>query len=482
MIRLLKSCRFVIGRSFAVWLLVFPLSLVNPVRCFALITGGEGNQPLNDPGWPPGAAKVFNWPTRVAWWEGPPYGGGQWHAECKGDAQVVNEVLKAFQRIQTSKKRLIVRDGIGFSFWLDPNGERRADRSTKIDWEFTVWHPDGWQVQKRLPPRLSALSDASEAAPIPEICIYCASVRWSEIQVPPGIEIVDQRLEAHGFKISDGRVIEGSIKDAASGQPLPATVRVESIQRKPGGGYEYQLEAETSANAQGRWFFKDFSDQWSRLIASIDGYAPRIICHVKYDRQPGWERVDTLLAPAAQLSGRVIDQDGKPLKGVQIKLRDLSCDSASEYEIPESSEITSDSDGRFVLESLPQGTARLNGYLSGYHGPGLGLDVRIPGDDVQLPLYKAASLRVHVRFGQPRAGSGYIVHIAPEGGNKIGSWGGSANLDQHDSVHFQNVPPGRYLVYGRPNPGGAGQQTKDVLVTLEGGRETVIEITAVSDQ
>jgi hypothetical protein len=34
----------------------------------ALIFGGEGNDPLNDPGWPVGAAAVFNVTERVAYW------------------------------------------------------------------------------------------------------------------------------------------------------------------------------------------------------------------------------------------------------------------------------------------------------------------------------------------------------------------------------------------------------------------------------
>ena len=60
-------------------------------EAFALITGGEGNTPLADPGWPRGAAAIFNVGARVAWWEGPPFGGGQWHAECRGDAQAFNQ-------------------------------------------------------------------------------------------------------------------------------------------------------------------------------------------------------------------------------------------------------------------------------------------------------------------------------------------------------------------------------------------------------
>src|SRR5262245_57872200 len=38
-----------------------------------LIRGGEGNKPIDDPGWPAGAAVLFNHEGRIAWWEGPPF-------------------------------------------------------------------------------------------------------------------------------------------------------------------------------------------------------------------------------------------------------------------------------------------------------------------------------------------------------------------------------------------------------------------------
>src|SRR5262245_49176070 len=79
---------------------------------FALIEGGEGNEPIHDPGWPGGAAAVFNHAGRVAYWVGPPFGGGQWHAECKGDADALNELLLNFARLDVKNKRIVVHDGV----------------------------------------------------------------------------------------------------------------------------------------------------------------------------------------------------------------------------------------------------------------------------------------------------------------------------------------------------------------------------------
>src|SRR5262245_58152851 len=107
----------------ATWLLAAAIAAVPFRPAVALIMGGEGNKPIADPGWPKGAAVIFNHPGRVAWWEGPPFGGGEWHAECRGDAKALSAVLADFAQLESRNKRVILHDGVGHSFWLNPNDE-----------------------------------------------------------------------------------------------------------------------------------------------------------------------------------------------------------------------------------------------------------------------------------------------------------------------------------------------------------------------
>src|SRR5947209_5939310 len=132
-------------------LLSLAIVAVTSPEAFALIVGGEGNTPVDDPGWPAGAAAVFNVTSRIAWWEGPPFGGGQWHAECRGDAQALSAVLADFAKLDVKSKRVVLHDGVGRSFWLNPNNESAKKAAAKMDWRFMVWQPANWQRLRNLP-------------------------------------------------------------------------------------------------------------------------------------------------------------------------------------------------------------------------------------------------------------------------------------------------------------------------------------------
>jgi hypothetical protein len=68
--------------------------------------------------------------------------------------------------------------------------------------------------------------------------------------------------------------------------------------------------------------------------------------------------------------------------------------------------------------------------------------------------------------------------LEPEGGSVVGSWGGTANIDANNQYSFSDVPPGRYVLKGRPNPGADNQQTEPTTVVLLGG--DTVEVTLVA--
>ena len=447
---------------------------------FALITGGEGNEPVRDPGWPAGAAAIFNHSGRVAWWEGPPLGGGQWHAECRGDAKELSTVLADFARLDAKTKRIIVHDGVGRSFWLNPNREPDKANAARIDWVFIVWHRASWEQVRQLPPELNPLKtgDAKNDPPA-QIDVYAGgNVRWQDVVVPPELEVIDERLAAHGFALADGTVLEGNVIDLATKQPIAARVELQRVEPQSAGGYKYSPVADTTADARGHWVLKNAPQGWHRIVVAADGYVPRVVGHSQYDDQPSWQLHDSGLSRPAHVSGQVIDRSGQPLADVEVQLHDVATEVDGRYESPLEYNAKTDTEGRFRIEQIPIGESRVSVRKPGYVRPRLGLAITTPKEDVELTMFRSSQLRVTVDFSKATRPEAYIIEIEPEGGSMIGSWGGSATIDANNQFSFTDVPPGRYVLKGRPNPGSEDQQTEPATVVLLGGETVEVKLIA----
>ncbi|MHB8862959.1 MAG: carboxypeptidase regulatory-like domain-containing protein [Pirellulaceae bacterium] len=446
----------------------------------AVITGGEGSNPLADPGWPEGAAVIFNHPSRVAWWEGPPFGGGQWHAECRGDAETLTRILKAFADLQVKTKRVIVRDGIGRSFWLNPNREPARQTAAQIDWRFMVWQPQNWERLRRLPSDLQP-ADARDAdsGPPAEIMVYTGGhVRWTDVKVPAGLELIDQRLETHGFNVSDGIVLEGHVVDLETGKPLAARVQLQRVEPQSTGGYRYPLAAEVATDAAGHWVLKNAPAGWHRVVIEADGYAPRVVGYMQFDEQPGWHPYDGGLLRAAGVSGYVTDDANQPLADAEVRLGNVGTDTQGRYESPHDYSTRTDAQGHFRFDAVPVGNATVRPHKKGYCWPGLGQEITIPTDSLKLQMTQSAQVRVTVDFSGLERPAGYIVQMEPEGGSQVGKWSGSGNIDVENQIAFADVPPGRYVIRGQPNPGSENQRSKSVTIDLQGGAAIEISLPA----
>jgi hypothetical protein len=71
-----------------------------------------------------------------------------------------------------------------------------------------------------------------------------------------------------------------------------------------------------------------------------------------------------------------------------------------------------------------------------------------------------------------------MVSLTPEGGDVIESYGGSGNIDARNQMTFEVVPPGRYVLRGRPNPGSDAEETGPVTVDLKGGQAVEVTLKA----
>jgi hypothetical protein len=463
-----------------VLLLALVIVAVPVQEALALIMGGEGNRPLQDPGWPKGAAAIFNNTHRIAYWEGPPFGGGQWHAECRGDTKALHDVLAAFSDLEVKSKRVVLHDGVGHSFWLNPNNEPGKRDAAKIDWIFMIWQPDHWQRLRNLPADLNPTNpkDAADGPPS-QIDVYTGgNIRWADVIVPKGLKIVDDRLEAHGFTLADGVVLQGKVTDLETSKPVTAKVRLERVEPQKKGGYRYPTVAVTTTDAQGDWVMKKTAEGWYRLVVQADNYVPRLVGFAKFDDQPRWLVYDCGLARAGPVSGRVLDDAGQPLMNVDVRIGDVTTLSGDRYQSPSEAPLKTDADGRFRATDVPVGKASIWVSKPGYVRPGLGLKITTPKSDVELTMTKASRIVVTVDFTGKNRPAGYIVNLQPEGGDRIGTFGGSGNINAKNQMIFENVPPGRYVVRGQPNPSTGNQVTEPVTIDLMGGQSAEVTLKA----
>jgi hypothetical protein len=449
-------------------------------RAFALITGGEGNSPIGDPGWPKGAAAIFNHVGRIAWWEGPPFGGGSWHSECRGDANALNAVLTGFAKLDVKRKRVVVHDGVGHSFWLNPNREPAKQEAAKIDWDFMVWQRRVWEQLRNLPADFNP-TDArdAESGPPAQVDVFTGgNIRWANVTVPKGIEVVDQRLEAHGFTIADGVVLEGTVFDLATHMPVASRMRLQRIEPQKTGGYRYPVAAETVADALGHWILKKAPSGGYRVVIEAPGYVPRVVGYPQFDDQPKWQSYECALARSASVSGRITDQAGKPLADVDVQFMHVVTDDGGRYESSDEYTCKTDADGRFRTNKLPAGSATVWPRKPTYCRPGLGQPIKVPASDIELSMMKSAHIVVTVDFAGAKRPDGYIVEMKPEGGSAVGKWSGSGNIDAGNQIMFRDVTPGRYVILGHPNPSSADQRSKPINMELKPGQASRITLSA----
>lgn len=459
-------------------LLAMALIALTSSEALALIEGGEGNSPITDPGWPEGAAAIFNVTSRIAWWEGPPLGGGQWHAECRGDAKGLTAVLAEFAKLDVKSKRIVLHDGVGTSFWLK-TGNEPAKRDPRMDWSFMVWQTESWKRLRKLPADLNPISPEEAAnGPPAQIDVYTGgNIKWADVKVPKGLKVVDQRLEAHGFSVRDGVVLEGKVTDLVTKKPVTAKMRLEQISPQKKGGYRYSTVAKSATDAQGRWVLKKTPAGWHRVVIEADGFVPRVLGYLTADDQPRWQPFDAGLARPAKVAGRLTDEAGKPLADVEVQISDVTAGGVR-YESAQGYTLKTGADGRFRSDNIPVGKATIWVHKPGYCRPGLGLPITTPKEDIKLNMLRAGRIVVTVNFGGKVRPDAYIVQIEPEGGEAVGKYGGSGHINDKSQMAFDNVPPGRYVLRGRPNPGSEKQKTDPVTVDLKGGKTVEIKLNA----
>jgi hypothetical protein len=177
--------------------LALAVGLLMVVRTNALIVSGTGS-PTETNGWPEGAAAVSDLKSCVGWWEGPPFGGGEWHIQFRGDAEALNQALTNFAAIKSPTLDLVIHDGPKHDQFLELDKQSQLVTDSRVDWELVIWIPENWN---RLYNGTNAVFADSpnyhKPVPAPLLNLYVGGgdVDLKKMQIPSNLHVHDERAE-----------------------------------------------------------------------------------------------------------------------------------------------------------------------------------------------------------------------------------------------------------------------------------------------
>ena len=444
-----------------------------------LILVGKGNEPVKDNNWPAGAVALANLKTRVGWWEGPPFGGGQHNFLYRGDTKAFQEALDLFAKIKAPELRVVVHPGKQESPFLRDEKDPKAN--ARVDWSFTVWNPESYHRLYNDPKTRFASGQAEFREPLggPQMDVYVGEgggIDWKQVKLPGNVKLADERASSAGIDAGEGGAVVGSVYDLTTTKPLSDThVAVEKHKDRDA----WEQVATATSDADGKFELKGVSPGSYRVTASSPGYAPRALGYVGLQKDT-LKRFTIRLAPAASITGTVTDSGGRPVAGVKVRADGVTSIDGRGYEPASRAETTTDAKGKFTLSGLPKGHAQLFARAKNFAqiDP---LAVQTLPSEVTLRMTPTGDVRgkVLTPAGDPVAGPAGSVSISltPEGGEAVGKWSGSMHVNPDGTYAFENVPPGKYVLSTNPHLARQGRDPNARLVEVKGGETAQVDVT-----
>ena len=491
------------GMSKPLALLLLASSLcLQPTTSVALIEVAKGNRPVKNLGWPTGTEAVANLPCRLGYMVGPPFGGGEYHFAYHGtDTAEFNRALEKFGAIRvprTTRRSLTSIDGQ--RAWIVDNRplllvvhdgpKDQSDRYGKrVDWTFTVWVPENYHRLFSHPKGTFGWDHPNYRQPVPppRIDAYVGGggpIEWDKVRVPPNVRVIDKRRSA-STDTHDGGVVRGRVFSMATHQIIAGAEVTLSKRVEP---RRWQDVRQIVTDDMGAFQMPAIDEGYYRVCARKEGYAGRLIAVFRNHTGHACLELDALLSREVRLKGTVTDEEGHPINGVEVRTRTILGIDGLGYQCADEPSAVTDDHGRFELSPLPEGFVAIRGRSPGMH------QIRIQPDEALFELTTKRWRRqkdVEVRITMGGTGGVYgrvlgtdglpptrsfMVQLMPEGGPKVGSWGGSTRCREGGKFEFKGVPPGKYELVARPNPGSANEATPPQKVTIQAGKASQIEI------
>ena len=440
----------------------------------ALISVCNGDRPVKNLGWPLGCEKVGNVPGRLGYTVGPPFGGGRYtfYFTCR-DTGSFSVALIALASIRTPRVELVVHDGPGPEY---SHGE--DEKRPRVDWTFTVWHPENWHRLYNNPTSTFACDQADFRKPVapPRIDVYVGEgeIVWDAVEVPENVHVVDRRAEAAPVRPVGGGVVCGDVYDMATGQPV-AGAEVSLVRRR--GREKPEVVARGLADAMGSVEIRKIPAGTYSIDIRAKGYASRGLSYYR-NRGKSYHEFITELMREASISGVVTGVDGKPIGGARVTAWNTLAIDGLGYDCIDAQPAETAERGRFEMSGLPGGYTGLRCHARTLHQttPIFKL-FEAPSKDVAIVMVGTGVVRGTVvgEDGKPPQQPG-DVHLEPKGGARPGTWSSSTRCQPDGSFELRGVPPGTYLLSTNPRLGIDGDDPKAVAVTVKAGQTADVQL------
>lgn len=272
-------------------------------------------------------------------------------------------------------------------------------------------------------------------------------VELQGLEVKPG-----QDLTGLEIVLAPGGVIEGRVLSPA-GRPVPgAEVVVQEVSQST-SPFPSFTRLRANADGEGRYVLDGVPPGPRTLAATAEGYDRTAR---DLDVRPGDNVLDFELDAGTEVSGRVVDDAGVPVPGVQLRL-------VAGFGSLDSPTAASGPDGAFRFTGVPDGTFRLMPRKEGYAQPSREetVSVTVAGSSV-------SGIEVKLRTGGAIAGR--LSGLAFDELARVRIWANSelnsGRVDPEGGYRISNLAPGDYLVTA--SVPGTSRQTQG-RVTLEPG-------------